>query len=312
MALNADTLLDRIHLKTQARRWRMVALVACLLMVFVLTDDFFSLKQDVIGEGYIARFTVDNIILDDPKRQKLLQKIAADEQIKALILRIDSPGGSTVGSEELYMNIKEIAARKPVVCTMRSFATSGGYLAALGCDYIFALKGTITGSIGVMLQTAEISELAKKIGITPVMVRSGELKGAPTPFTKITRKERALLENVVDSFFSYFLEKVITERGLTDEQAATIKDGRIFSADQALALNLIDGIGSEKEALAWLEQEKGISAKLPVEEKEIPSDAKGLAKLVENVSAAILPQNFVIGVDGLVSIWQPSLSVNQP
>lgn len=310
MALNADTLLDRIHLKNQAQRWRLVALVVALLAILFIAKDYGNFGSGFVGEDHIARFTVDGVILDDPKRTKFLKKLSKDESIKALILRIDSPGGSTVGAEELYLNIKDIAEDVPVVCTMRSFAASGGYLAALGCDHVLARQGTITGSIGVILQTAEISDLAEKLGIKPITVRSGELKGAPTPFNEFTEKEQELLEGVVDSFYTYFIGLVKEERDLTDEQVATIKDGRIFSAKQALEINLIDAIGGEQEALEWLAEERGIDiTSLDVKEREMPSDKKGLERLLEDYATAIIPQGLLVRLDGLVSIWQPTSSL---
>lgn len=309
MALNADTLLDRIHLKNQAQRWRIVALVVGLLAALFIARDFKDLGNGLAGDAHIARFTVDQIIFDDPKRSEFLKEIAEDEDAKALILRIDSPGGSTVGSEELYLDIKKIGKTRPVVCTLRSFAASGGYLAALGCDYILARQGTLTGSIGVILQTAEISDLAEKLGIKPITVRSGELKGAPTPFNEFTAKERKMLEGVIGSFYTYFIDLVAKERELTEKQVDAIRDGRVFSAQQALEINLIDGIGGEEEALEWLANERKIDTTLKIRDRKVPSNKKGLEKLLDEYATAIIPQNLMVRLDGLVSIWQPTASL---
>lgn len=305
MALNADTLLDRIHLKNQAKRWRMIALVVAIVAVLLVMEDFGGIRKG-IGASHIARFTLDEIIFDDVDRHDLMQDIAADDNVKALILRIDSPGGSTVASEELYLDLLEIAEKKPVVCTMRSFATSGSYLAALGCDHIFAREGTLTGSVGVIMQTAEITELADKLGINPITVRSGDLKGAPTPFEKFTAKEQKLVQGIIDDFQQYFLALVKRERSLTDEQLAAIEDGRVFSARQALDLNLIDAIGGEEEAVAWLAEKHGINPELKVIETEMPSDKQGLEKLLDDYASSIFLQNVMVRLDGLVSIWQPA------
>ncbi len=305
MALNADTLLDRIQLKNQARRWRIAALVVGVLAVILVTEDFSGIKPGISSE-YIARFTLDKLILDNPKRSKLLREIADDDSVKALILRVDTPGGSTVASEEIYLDLLRVAEQKPVVCVMRSFATSGGYMAAMGADYILAREGTITGSIGVIMQTVEISELAKNLGINPITVRSGELKGAPTPFEKFTPKHEKLIKSIINDFNEYFLSLVQNRRKLTDEQMEMIKDGRVLSAKQALELNLIDGIGGEEEALNWLEKQHNISPDLEIIDAKIPSDKKGLEKIIDEYTSSIFSNNAFVRLDGLVSIWQPA------
>lgn len=305
MALNADTLLDRIYLKNQARRWRIIALVlglVCLLVLVSKTNDFSSKLE---GE-HIARLTVEDVIEDDAKRHELLKEIAEDDQVKALILRMDSPGGGTVGSEEIYLDLRAVAKKKPVICTMRSYATSGGYLAAIGADYILAREGTITGSIGVIMQTAEITSLAQKLGIKPITVKSGNMKASPNPFEVFSEKDRVLVQGIISDFYDYFINLVKKRRKMTDEQIAAIADGRVVSARTALKLNMIDAIGGEKEALEWLEKEHQIDPSLDILDKEAEEDKPTMETLLEGYASKIITNNLLVKLDGLVSIWQPA------
>lgn len=305
MALNADTLLDRIYLKNQARRWRIIALVlglVCLLVLVCKTNDFSSKLE---GE-HIARLTVEDVIEDDAKRHDLLKEIAEDDQVKALILRMDSPGGGTVGSEEIYLDLRAVAKQKPVICTMRSYATSGGYLAAIGADYILAREGTITGSIGVIMQTAEITSLAQKLGIKPITVKSGNMKASPNPFEVFSEKDRVLVQGIISDFYDYFIDLVQKRRKMTDEQIAAIADGRVVSARTALKLNMIDAIGGEKEALEWLEKEHQIDPSLDILDKKIEEDKPSMQTLLEGYASKIITNNLLVKLDGLVSIWQPA------
>ena len=307
MALNADILLERIHLKNQARRWRLVALVVAVLAALFLFQKFSKGGGLPLSQDHIARITLDEIIFDDVKRDELLQEIEDDDDIKAVIMRIDSPGGTTVGSEEIYLRLRRIAKKKPVVAAMRSAATSGGYMAAIGADYIVAREGTITGSIGVIMQSAEITELAKKIGIKPIVIRSGELKARPTPAEKMTPKAKKMLEGIIDDFFQYFIGLVKTRRALSDEQVAVISDGRVVSARQAVKLNLIDAIGGELELLAWLKQHKKLDDTLEIRDYEVPEEDGSLKELLSGAMAGTIFENLMsLPLDGLVSIWHPS------
>lgn len=305
MALNADTLLDRIYLKNQARRWRIIALVLGLVCLLVLAGKSNKFSSQ-FAEDHIARLTIEDVIDDDVKRHDLMVKIAKDDHVKALILRMNSPGGGTVGSEQIYLDLREIAKKKPVVCTMRSYATSGGYLSAIGADYILAREGTLTGSIGVILQTAEVTSLAEKLGIKPITVKSGNLKASPNPFEAFNDKDRALVQGVIDDFYDYFLNLVKTRRKLTPEQVAIISDGRVVSARTALKLNLIDAIGGEKEALAWLKKEHKIDSALEIKDKKVKEDKPALEALLEDYSSKIFTKAMLVKLDGLVSIWQPA------
>jgi len=307
MALNADMLLERIHLKNQARRWRMVALAVAVVAALALFHKFGKETPIPLLNSHIARVTIEDIIFDDPKREDLLKEIENNQNVKAVIVRIDSPGGTTVASEEIYLALRRIAQTKPVVAEMRSFATSGGYLAAIGTDYIVAREGTLTGSIGVIMQSAELTDLAKKLGINPIVVRSGELKAAPTPLEKMSPKAEKMLQGIIQDFFEYFIGLVKDRRKLTDEQVAAIADGRVVSARQALDLHLIDAIGGEPELLAWLKKEHQVDDTLEVLDYEVPEDESPLKEILDGATAGTIFENLSTApLDGLVSIWHPN------
>jgi protease IV len=302
MSLNADTLIDRSYLKGQITKWRLIAISVIVLSVILLTQ---SANAPLMGMNHIARVSVEGIISDDKRRDELFAELEEDTSVQAVIVRMDSPGGTVVGGEQLYLNIKSLSEKKPVVVLMRSLATSAGYMATLGADRIYAREGTLTGSIGVIMQTAEVTELAERLGINPITIKSGVNKASPNPLEKMTEENRAVLERVVMGFYDTFVSMVATERGLEREQVLALADGSVFTGPQALEAGLIDAIGGEKEAIQWLETEKQITAELDVRDREpAPERPKSLAGFFEQMakSFAFLPQ---IRLDGLVSIWQP-------
>ena len=303
MTLNADTLIDRSYLKGQIAKWRIIAILVIVLSVILLTE---NLSPITPHGNYIARVTIEGVITDDIDRDQLFRDLMEDDQVKAVILRVDSPGGTVVGGEELYLNVKKLAAVKPVVVTMRSMATSAGYMATLGASRIFAREGTVTASIGVIMQAAEFTQLAEKLGVTPITIKSGRNKAVPNPFEPLTEENRESLEYVVKGFFGTFVDMVAESRHMKREDVLALADGRILTGPQAVKAGLVDALGGEAEALKWLQKEKHLDADLEVEDREpdYPRDdhfpgfmGKAFAKLF-----AFLPE---IRLDGLVSIWQP-------
>lgn len=303
MSLNADTLIDRSYLKGQITKWRTIAILVIFLSVIFASSLFTSIKP--VG-SYIARVTVEGIILDDVRRDKLFLDLAEDNNVKAVILRVDSPGGTVVGGEQLYLNVQELAKKKPVVVVMRSLAASAGYMATLGADRIFARKGTLTGSIGVIMQTAEFTELAKKVGVEPLIIKSGPNKASPNPLEKATPENIAVMQNVVGDYFNTFVDMVAQSRKMDRSRVLQLADGRVYTGVQALEAGLIDQLGGEEEAVAWLETEKKIAKDLDISDREPEkprpeSLTEFLGQAME--SSSIFSQ---IRLDGLVSIWQPN------
>lgn len=306
MALDADTLLDRMQLKHRLNRWRSLTIAIAALSVALLLSDVTGIKH--IGSDYIARVTIDDIILDDTKMDDLLKELAEDPHAKAVLVRFDTPGGTAVGGQELYLAMREISKHKPVIGLMRTLCASAGYMAAIGTDYLLAREGSVVGSIGVIMQTVEMTELAKTLGITPVTIKSGANKATPNPLEKMDDNQRDIIEGVVKDFHQYFVNLVAERRSLDAEALAPLVDGRIFTGKQALEAKLIDAIGAEKEALEWLEENREIKKDLEIRDVKPKKDVTSLlGQLEQMVSKTIfsIKKPFVT-LDGLLLIWQPA------
>ena len=258
MALDADFLVDRRRLKRRLSFWRVVAILALIVAVIAAVGRFTGFE----GGAYIARYEVNGVIVDDPDRRDTLAEIAEDDDVKALILRVDSPGGTVIGGEELFRSLRKIGDRKPVVAVMGGLATSAGYMAAIAAEQVYARRGTITGSIGVIMQTTEITGLLEMLGISAEAVRSGPLKARPSPFEEMDDDAREAMQSMIADTHRMFLDMVRNRRGLSGSDLAAVSDGRVFTGAQALSAKLIDGLGGEDEARAWLSSEKGLSTDL--------------------------------------------------
>ena len=269
MNISPDYLIERKRNKSQLAKWKISSLILVLVIVSIagnrmMGNKNFSLSPKDIRGDYIASILLEEIIYDDLSRVRKLEKIAEDNNIKAVIIHINSPGGSVVGSEMLYDAFQKIAKNKPVVAVMDSVAASGGYLIALGADYIIAHNGTITGSIGVLMEMAEITELAERIGVKFNNFKSNALKANPSFTEKLTPEaEKAVMDNVLD-VYDYFTGLVAKRRHLDLDFVKKIADGRIYSAKLALQYKLIDEIGNEDSAIKWLEEKKDVAHDLKV------------------------------------------------
>lgn len=304
MALNADILLDRIRLKQQMTRWRVAAILIVILAAFLLFEK--NNHYSPIRSNYIARISVEEIITDNREMSKLIKKVEDDSHAKAVFVWLDSPGGSAVGGQQLYLDLLHLSKVKPTVAVMRTMATSAGYMAALGTDHIVAREGTITGSIGVIMEAFEATELAEKIGVKPITVKSGPYKASPNPFEKYTHDQDVVMQGVINDFFNWFVEIVADRRHLPKDTVVKLADGRIYTGRQALKNNLIDELGGEEEARNWLRKNKKIDHTLDIEdvkiEKETPSLLEQLTQLANgNIGARLLQK-----LDGLQAIWQPN------
>ncbi|MCH2547251.1 MAG: signal peptide peptidase SppA [Alphaproteobacteria bacterium] len=302
MSLNADTLIDRSYLKGQITKWRAIAILVIVLSAILITSRF---DNEIIVSEYVARVKIEGIITDDIRRDKLFTTLEKDDNVKAVLLWVDSPGGTVVGGEQLYLNVGKLAKKKPVVVVMRSLATSAGYMATLQASKIYARHGTITGSIGVIMQSAEFTELAERMGIEPITIKSGPNKAAPNPLEKITPENRAVMELVVADFYDTFVTMVSEGRGMDRRRVMQLADGRIFTGPQALQLGLIDELGGEDDAIDWLKAEYSLSDDIAIRNREPEREKpKTIAELFSQMakSIVIFPQ---IQLDGLVSIWQP-------
>lgn len=306
MSLSADALLDRNHLKQQLMKWRTLAILA----VIIAAASFFAEFGEVKGlkGSHIARITVTDIITDDPRMTELLSNLEDNDWVKAVIVRIDSPGGTAVGGEQLYTSLRRIAEHKPVVATMRTMATSAGYMTALGADHIIAQEGTITGSIGVIMQSMQLTDLAEKLGVTPITIKSGINKATPSPFETLEDKQRALLQHVIDDFYRFFIGLVTERRQLNKNEIALVSDGRIFTGRQALDAKLVDQLGGEKEAKEWLREKHKVDNDLKVHDYKPKREKASPFELLEQLANGKIWQKTLQNLDGLLLIWQPNVT----
>jgi protease-4 len=189
-----------------------------------------------------------------------------------------------------------------VVAVMRSIAASAGYLVALGTDHIMARDGTITGSIGVLIETAEVTELAEK----PVIIKSSPLKGSPSPFEKETPESDRAIRDVISDFYARFVDIVAERRQLPRDTALQLADGRVYSGKRALEDKLIDAIGGEDEAMKWLVNEKHIEEGLDIKDVKVEQENSLFDELTQSALGKFFQKSSVT-LDGLVAIWHPRL-----
>jgi protease-4 len=300
MSLEADYFADRRRLKRRLVAWQVAAVLAGVATLVVL----FGRDDGLIGRPHVARLSVDGLILDDKDRAKALAEVAGDSSAKALIVRIDSPGGTVVGGESLYRGLRAVAENKPVVAVMGELATSGGYMTALAADHIVASPGTVTGSIGVLMQTTDMTGLLDKLGIKPEAVKSSPLKAQPNPLEPFTDEARAATRAVVMDMYEMFVGMVVERRGLTPTEAKTLADGRVFTGRQALAVRLVDALGGEKEARAWLAETRQVADTLPVRDVKIRREDDLWRDLVDTALGKVISSER-LRLDGLISVWHP-------
>jgi protease-4 len=263
MAEEARHIYERRRLRRRVAFWRLTAIVA-----LAATAALWFWREGAL-QPYVARYSVTGVIFEDPERDALLREMARDDAVRALILRIDSPGGSVPGSEALFEAVRAVAAEKPVAAVMGEVAASGGYIAALAGDRLFARGGTITGSIGVVADYPDITELLDQIGVSVERVASSPLKASPTPYRETPEAAIAAAEDMIADSYDWFVGLVGERRGLEPERARELGDGRVYTGRMAVENGLIDAIGGEVEARDWLSAARGVPEDLPVREVRV-------------------------------------------
>lgn len=263
MALDVDLLLDRRRLKQRLVVWRTLAVIATVVVVLVALHG----AGLSFGEpAHIERLRVDGLITEDRAQLAAVRHAGSDDSVKALIVSIDSPGGSVAGGEALYRAISGVAAKKPVVAVMHGLAASAGYMVSLPANRIFANESTLTGSIGVLLETGDVSGLLGKLGITVDPLVSGPLKDQPSYVKPLSPEGRDVLQSLVMDMYGQFVDMVATSRHMDPNAVRALADGRVYTGRQALKLGLIDAIGGEQDARIWLETAKKLPKHLPVQD----------------------------------------------
>lgn len=300
MSYDPDALLDRRRLRRRLRIWQGVTVLA--LLAAVLT--YLHASGDLLREDRIARLHVEGLIVRDEDRNAALAQIAEDPTIRGLVVHVDSPGGTVVGGEDLFRGLRAVSEAKPVAAVMGSVATSAAYMASVAADRVFAREGTITGSIGVILQSTDFTGLLAKLGIQPEAIKSSPLKAQPNPLEPLSPAARQATQAVVTDIYDLFVDMVAERRGMSRARTVELADGRIYTGRQALKAGLIDGVGGEMEARQWLASAHGIDLSLPGEPLRGRRDDGFLRDAIEDVFGKTLFSER-LRLDGLISLWHP-------
>jgi len=324
MSLDADLIVDRRRMRRKLTFWRVVAVLVAIAAVVTLAATVRRGEVLTAGGDYIARIKITGLIRNDQDRVDSLERLAKSGA-KAVIVHIDSPGGTTAGSEQLHNSLRRVAAAKPLVVVIDGLAASGGYIAAMSADHIVAQGTSLVGSIGVLFQYPNVSELLKTIGVSVETVKSSPLKAAPSGYEPTSPEARAAIEALVKDSYGWFRGMVRDRRKLDDAALEQVADGRVFTGRQGLALKLVDQLGNEKTAVDWLAKEKGLKLDTPVRDWQLKSrfsdltmlhlattvvlDAAGLGSFARRIETwGSIQAVERLNLDGLLALWHPPLS----
>jgi protease IV len=280
-------------------------------------------RRGLLGgaSGTIARLTVQGIIRGDTDRVESIERLGRSSA-KAVIVHVDSPGGTTAGAEQLYDSLRRLAERKPMVIVVDGLAASGGYIAAMAADHIIAQDTSLVGSVGVLFQYPNFTDLLKTVGVKVEEIKSSPLKAAPNGFEPTSPEARAAIEAIVMDSYAWFKGLVQNRRHLEGDQLDRVADGRVFTGRQAFGLKLVDELGDEKAAVAWLAKSHGIDANTPVRDWQMRSrfsdfsflhpaaavfDLIGLGSVARSIEqAGAVKAIEQLNLDGLLALWHPS------
>lgn len=323
MSLDSDMIVDRRRLRRKLTFWRVTAalvVIAAVMGIAVLATP--AGRSAVTGSNAIARIKIDGLIRSDQARVEAFERLEKSSAA-AVIVHINSPGGTTAGAEQLYDSLMRLKAKKPLVVVVEGLAASGGYIAALASDQIIAQQNSLVGSIGVLFQYPNFAELMKTVGVKVEEVKSSPLKAAPNGYEPTSPEARAALDALVKDSYAWFRGLVKSRRNMDETTLQTVADGRVFTGRQALGLKLVDQLGDEKTAVAWLVAEKKIGADLPVKDFKlnprfgdmtflravaaVTLDAVGLGALSRQLEQAGVAQAMDrLGLEGMLVLWQPA------
>ncbi|WP_313760104.1 signal peptide peptidase SppA [Rhizobium sp.] len=312
--MDSSMIADRRTLRRNVGVWRVVAVL--LLLALALAIYGFLFADNANRRPHVAHVTISGLITDDSELLERLAKIKDDDAVKALVVSISSPGGTTYGGERIFKAIRAIAAKKPVVSDVRTLAASAGYMIATAGDTIIAGDSSITGSIGVIFQYPQVKPLLDKIGVSMEEIKSSPLKAEPSPFHPASEEAKAMINNMIVDSYAWFVDLVADRRKLPREDVLKLADGTIFTGRQALKMKLIDQLGGDDEIRAYLAT-KNVSKDLPEidwnKKSSTPFLLAGAASQILTLLGygdlarsqdltGILPQKLLL--DGLVSVWQ--------
>src|ERR1700749_12990 len=323
MSLDSDVIVDRRRIRRKLTFWRAAAAliaIAAIIAVGAIANP--RGQGGLTASGSIARINIEGLIRSDQERVEALERLEKS-QAAAVIVHINSSGGTTAGSEQLYDALSRLKAKKPLVGVVEGLAASGGYIAAIASDQIIAQQSSLVGSIGVLFQFPNFAELLKTVGVKVEEVKSSPLKAAPNGFEPTSPEAREALASLVKDSYAWFRNLVKERRSLDDALLEKVADGRVFTGHQAVELKLIDPLGDEKTAVAWLVAQKGVKPDLPVRDYKlsprfsdltslrtaaaITFDAVGLSAIARQIEQTGMAQAADrLGLEGMLALWQPA------
>jgi protease-4 len=320
MSLETEAVIDRRRLRRTLSFWRALAVLGGVVL---LATTIFGGSRLFGGTAkQIARISIEGMITENRDQLRMLDRLATAKHVEGVLVFINSPGGTTTGGEALFDALRKISKAKPVVAQFGTVAASAGYITGLATDHIVARGNTITGSIGVIFQWAEVSSLLDKLGVKVSEIKTGPLKANPSLFAPIDDAGRKASQAMVDDGFKWFLSLVNARRGVVTADIPGLEQGRVFSGREALSHKLIDEIGGEAEAIRWMEDKRGVSKKLKVVEWKPKAESSwgGLGSSMGGFLAGLLGIDTTrlaglvgadglmqrLGLDGLVSVWHPA------
>jgi protease-4 len=325
MSLDTDHIVDRRRMRRKLTFWRALAVLVAIVAVVGIATMFRGSSGGLVQPSgpQISRVTIRGIIRGDEDRLKALENLSNSRATRAVIVHIDSPGGTTVGSEELHDALRRVASKKPMVVVVDGMAASGGYIAAMAADHILTQKTSLVGSIGVLFQVPNVSQLLDTIGVKVEEIKSSPLKAAPNGLEPTPPEARAAIESLVRDSYAWFKDMVKDRRKLDGEALDHVSDGRVFTGRQAVELKLVDEIGQEREAIEWLAKTSNIDPKTPVRDwrltprfNELSFIHLGTSALLEALglggaarrleSLGLLQAVEKLNLDGLLALWHPS------
>jgi protease IV len=318
MASRADDIIDRRKLRRKLTFWRVAALLVVALAVGSASYWYFRDTTGGAAAAHIAKVKIEGTIVENEELIERLDRIRKSPAVRGVILAINSPGGTTAGGEAIFEEVRRLAAEKPVVAQVGTLAASAGYMVASATDHIVARQSSIVGSIGVLIQFPDLTGLMEKLGIGVESVKSSPLKAEPSPFTPTTDEERQMVRALIMDSYDWFVGLIEDRRPLTRAEVQALADGSIFTCRQALKRKLVDTLGGEREAVAWLAT-KGVDPELGVVEwkprrsggllSAFTAGGEGLARLLglPDYAGDIIRELGAdrIFLDGLLSVWQP-------
>ncbi|MDH7796732.1 MULTISPECIES: signal peptide peptidase SppA [unclassified Beijerinckia] len=315
----ADYLIDRSRLRRKLSFWRVATVALFLVAAGVGAYRWSDGLRSATSSSHIARLSLGGVLTGNQDTLKLIDDIGKSNAA-GVIVSIESPGGTTTGAERIYDELRRLSEKKPTVAVVGTMAASGGYIAAMGTDRIFARGTSLVGSIGVLFQFPNVSKVLDTVGVKMETIKSSPLKASPDGFEPTSPEARAAIASIVSDSYDWFKGLVKDRRKLDDKELAVVADGRVFTARQGLPLKLVDEIGGEREAIAWMERERHVAKDLPVREWRRSSatnylglfgsaadlaDAAGLGSIAQ-VIRSVGSNAEAHMLDGLVAVWHSS------